>query len=209
MPRSLLPVALAALLVAAGCATRVQVPPRVELASWGTIGIVQFAGGSDPELAELATREFQRMLHAAQPGARILELGAEKRLLGEVGHDELDFEAVQALGDRFGVDAVFTGTLELSELKPDVRLGQAFTSVRAAANVNGRLTTRLLEAVSGATVWSGSSTASANVARVGASTEGGLPSFRVTDPRDVQAGLVPTLVDRLHHDFHPTWTRQR
>jgi hypothetical protein len=198
-----------ALLLTHGCATRVQVPPRVTLASWDTVGIVQFAGSSAPRLTDLATGEFVRMLHAAQPGARILELGPEARLLDEIGHRELDFEAVRALGDRFGVDAVFTGTLEMSELKPDVRLGQAFTSVRAAANVNGRLSTRLLETRSGAGAWSGSATASANVARVGASTDGGLPSFRVTDPRDAQAGLIPTLVDHLHHDFHPTWRKER
>jgi hypothetical protein len=196
-------------LILHGCATKVQVPPRLELAAWSTIGIVGFGGDADAELAELATGRFLQMLHHAQPGVRILELGPEARLLSELGHSELDFEAIRALGARFGVDALFIGALELSQLKPDVRLSQGLTSVRAAANVNGRLATKLLETRSGASVWSRSAHASANVARIGASTGGGLPSFRVGDPRDAYAGLVPQLVDQLGHDFYPTWTKQR
>jgi hypothetical protein len=197
------------MLIALGCATRVQVPPRVELADWSTIGIVGFDSRAHPELAELVTGQFLQMLHGAQPGARLLELGPEGRLLAEVGHRRLDFEAVRALGERYGVDAVFTGVLDVSELKPDVRLGQALNSVRASANVNGTLATKLLETRSGAAVWSRSARASANVARIGASAGGGLPSFRVGDPSDAYAGLVPQLVDQLSGDFHPTWTRQR
>jgi hypothetical protein len=198
-----------AILVAAGCATKVQVPPRVELSEWNTIGIVEFGGAADPELADLATAQFVQMLHAAQPGTRILELGPEKRLLSELGHDELDFEVVRAVGERFHVDAVFTGALEMSEVKPDVRIGRAFTSVRASANVNGRLATKLLETRSGAIVWSRNSRATANVARVGIPPGGGIPSFRVGDPNEAYAGLVPQLVDQLRYDFYPTWTKQR
>lgn len=197
---------------AAGCATRVevpavQVPPRIELADWGTIGIVSFGGDADPELARLATEQFAQMLHDAQPGARLLELGPERRLLSDLGRAELDFQAVRAIGDRFQLDAIFTGTLETSELKPKLRLGQAFSSVRASANVHGRLRTKLLETLSGAVVWSRSAEATANVARLGVPTAGGLPSFRVGDPGEAYAGLVPELVDQLGGDFHPTWER--
>lgn len=211
MPQSIrirTPQAVVAILLAAGCATKVQVPPRVELAEWDTIAIVEFTGAADPELGDLATGQFVQMLHAAQPGAHILELGPEKRLLSQLGHDELDFEAVRALGERFHVDAVFTGALEMSNVKPNVRLGQALTSVRASANVNGRLATKLFETRSGAVVWSSGALATANVARVGVGVGGGIPSFRVGDPSEAYAGLIPQLVDQLRHDFYPTWTKQ-
>ena len=136
MQRAILsPILAAALLLALGCASSVQMPPRVDLGQWDLIGIVDFGGDDDPELASRATGQFVQMLQAAQPGARILELGPEKRILSEVGHEELDFEAMRALGERYEVDAVFTGGLELSNVKPDVRFGESLTSVRAAANV--------------------------------------------------------------------------
>lgn len=196
------------LLAAGGCASKVLVPPRVDLAEWGTIGIVEFDSGSAPELANFATGQFVQMLHEAQPGARILELGSEQQLLAVIDRNELDFEAVRAMGERFRVDAIFTGSLELSSVKPRVRFDEALTSMRAAADVDGRLATRLLETRSGATVWSRSARAAANVARVGMPHRGGLPSFRVNDPDDVYAGLVPQLVARLRHDFYPTWQKQ-
>ena len=211
MPRSMSILTLQAVvaIMVAGCATKVQVPPRVELAEWNTIGIVQFGGDADPELVDLATGQFVQMLHAAQPGARILELGHQRGLLSELGHDKLDFEAMRAVGERFHVDAVFTGTLEMSEVKPNVRIGQGFASVRASVNVTGSLATKLLETRSGAVVWSRSAQATANVARVGVPAGGGIPSFRVGDPSDAYAGIVPQLVDRLRYDFYPTWTKQR
>jgi hypothetical protein len=198
---------LGTLTVSLACATKVQVPPRVLLSELGTIGVVDFAGGDDAALASLATREFVQMLHAAQPGSRVLELGSESRVLAEVGHRELDFEAARAIGERFRVDAVLIGELSLSQAKPNIRFGQSFTSVRASADISGRLATRLMEADAGATIWSRNATATASVARVGL-PEGGTPSFGVQDPEDTQAGLVRQLVANLRSDFYPTWRKQ-
>jgi hypothetical protein len=199
---------VALLLVAFGCATRVLVPPRVDLGQWDTIGIVDFGSGGDPALGRLATSQFVQMLQDAQPGVRILELGPEQRILADLGRDTLDFEAVRALGERFPVDALFTGALELGDVRPSVRLGRELASVRAAADVNGRLATKLLETRSGAVVWSRSAQASANVARVGVRSDGSVPSVRVGDPEDARAGLVPHLVAGLGSDFYPSWQNQ-
>ena len=61
---------LGALLATLGCATKVQVPPRVDLAAWHTIGLVEFSGDPELLLRTLATRDFMQRLQAAQPGAR-------------------------------------------------------------------------------------------------------------------------------------------
>jgi hypothetical protein len=205
---------LGALVLSVGCAgnpqrppvqvSQVQVPPRLDLGEWGAIGIVEFDGGSDPKLAEQTTRRFVQMLQAAQPGARILELGDERRVLTKLGHDELDFEAVRALGERYRVDAVFTGLLELGEVKPQIRFGQALAALRARADVTAHLSAKLLETHAGALVWSRSSTAKANVARLGVPISG-LPSFGAKDPTDTHAGLIQRLVAELRYDFYPTW----
>lgn len=202
------PIHLALLVTALGCATRTQLPPRVDLGEWDLIGIVQFSGGDDAELAGLATGQFVQMLQAAQPGARILELGPEQQVLSELGHEKLDFEAMRAMRKRYDVDAVITGGLELSSVEPDLRFGDSLRSVRAAANVNGQLATKLLETRSGATVWSRTTQATANVARLGVPSDGETPSFQIGRPGDAYAELVPQLVANLRHDFYPTWRKR-
>lgn len=205
---------LVALLSSIGCATRehapevrvprVQVPPRLDLADWTTIGIVDFDCGSNPKLADQATRQFVQMIQAAQPGARILELGDQRRVLAGVGHSELNFEAARALGERYRLDAVFMGALTLDEAKPQVMFGQGFASMRARIDVTGQLLAKLLETNSGALVWSRSSSGKANVASLGLPAAG-LPSFGAKDPADARAGLVQSLVGELRYDFYSTW----
>jgi hypothetical protein len=184
----------------------VQVPPRVDLAAWPVIGIVEFGGASRAEYSELATRHFVEMLHAAKPGVRILELGSERRVLDEIGRTELDFEAVRALGERYEVDAVFTGELTLSALKPHVNVSQYWDAVRAGAGVRGELTARLFETRSGATLWSRVSNANAEVAHFSLPA-GSSPSIGAVDPSDANTLLVRRLVAAQSGDFYPTWVK--
>jgi len=199
------------LLLAQGCAhepaprvEQVQVPPRIVLASWPTIGIVEFRSATEPELASLGTSQFVEMLHQAQSGAPILELGSQQRVLGEVGKSELDFDAARAIGKHYGVDAIFVGELVFDAPSGSVNLGQAFESIDARAVVTGRLATRLLDARSGATVWSYSSSEKAQVARFGLA-EGVGPLFGVSDPRDSRTAMVRQMVWDQRDDFYPTW----
>lgn len=197
--------AFVALLALQGCAhEQVEVPPRIQLDRWPTLGIIEFRNAAEPELASLATSQFVQMLHAAQPGTPILELGSERHVLEVVGRDALDFEAVRALGERFGVDAIFAGELALDAPKPRVSVGEAFESIAARADVTGRLSTRLLDARSGASVWSSSSSGSAPVAHFGLS-QGSGPVFGVGDPRDAWLDLVGLLVYEHRYDFEPSW----
>jgi len=205
--RSLCAAAICAGLSLAACPSKVLVPPRLDLGPWPRLGIIEFHHGPDPALGRLATREFIQMVQAAQPGSRILELGTEDHVLSQVRHTELNFDALKAIGDRFEIDAIFVGDLDLTGARPSLRVGNAMTSMKARADVTGVLTGRLLETRSGATVWSRSSKVSANVARVKIAKDQ-LPSFGVTDPRRVSAGLVPQLVYHLRHDFYASWQKQ-
>jgi hypothetical protein len=99
--------------------------------------------------------------------------------------------------------------MELGVVRPKLRLDDAVSSVRARADVDGRLATKLFETGSGATVWSRGASATANVARLGVHAGGGLTSFQMLDPNEAYAGLVPELVAGLADDFYPTWQRQR
>jgi hypothetical protein len=199
---------MGALAAAVGCASKNQVlvPPRLDLARYGAIGIVEFSATSAPGHGPQATTQFVQMLQEAQPGAPILELGSRSEVLARVDMRELDFDAIRAIGDAYRVDAVFTGEVEMSEVKPNVQFGRSLTSMTAQASIKGQLTARLMETRAGATVWSKISESSANLARVGVG--GGLPTFGVTAREDVESGLVGNLVSNISYDFNSHWVTE-
>jgi hypothetical protein len=143
-----------ALVACGGKKITVEIPPQIDLATQGTIGVVAFDVQSDADLPGDITLQFIQHLQAAQPGVPILELGNLENVLREVGFGALDAEAVKAIGNRFGVDSLLTGTLEVTHAFPDVKFGQDLTSVSAASFVRGNLNARLRQTSNGATVWS-------------------------------------------------------
>lgn len=201
---------MAVILITAACASepKVRVPPRVDLANLGTIGIIYFSASSNADHGHQATRQFMQLLQHAQPGAPILELGTLPQVLAKIGHGELDFEAMRAIGEAYRVDAVFSGDLRMSKARPKVRIGSSFNSMNASADINGQLEARLMETRAGATVWSRRATATANLAHVGVAGGGTLPTFGATDRGDVEDGLVGELVANLRADFVSRWVRQ-
>ncbi|HKJ23454.1 MAG TPA: hypothetical protein VKB65_01435 [Myxococcota bacterium] len=87
------------LLAGAGCAKpRVWQEPRLDLARYGTVGLVEF--DSNRGDGEWATRRFLASLHAAQVGVPVLELGPLRPVLRSVGHETLGPEAARAIGER-------------------------------------------------------------------------------------------------------------
>jgi len=186
----------------------VPVPPRMELKSYGTLGIVEFASNSDPAINARTTREFQTHIHAAQPGTRILELGTREAVLAAVGSRQLDADALRKIGEKYGVDAIFLGDIAYSEPKTDVKitdLTKLEGSVRT--EVRGDISSRLVETRTGASVWSSSAWARRQVGRLNVSAEQGVSgTMNNSNPREE---MVPTLVYHLTQDFRPSSVRQQ
>ena len=124
-----------ALAILSGCTTKVLVPPRMPLRDYGTVGIIIFSSNSTGNLAEHATRKFMEAVQAAQPGVRILELGGEQRVLRAVEYDGLDFEAMRAIGEKWNVDAVFAGHLEVTDVNPNLDFTRLAKSMSLQADV--------------------------------------------------------------------------
>ena len=144
----------AVLAACSGKKITVEIPPHVDLAALGTIGVVAFDVQSSEQLPGDITLKFIQHLQSAQPGVPILELGNQADVLGEIGFKALDAEAVKAIGRKYGVDSLLTGTLEVTESLPDVKIGQDLTSMSAASYVHGDLNARLRQTSTGATIWS-------------------------------------------------------
>src|SRR5262245_7963040 len=111
-----------------GCSSNtvlVSVPPRMQLQGYGTLGLVEFDSNSNPTINAQTTREFESHVHAAQPGTRIVELGSREQLLASVGGRQLDALTLRKIGEKYGVDAIFIGSVTYSEPKTDVKITDA------------------------------------------------------------------------------------
>src|SRR5438477_7707947 len=123
--RTCAPVTLVLLLaLLSGCSRTVlvPVPPRMDLRTYGTVGIVEFASNSERAINAHATRQFQEQIQAAQPGTRFIELGDRDALLAAVGARQLDPTVLRKIGERYGVAAIFLGDIAYSEPRTDVKI---------------------------------------------------------------------------------------
>jgi hypothetical protein len=202
---------LSALVMLWGCShtVLVPVPPRVDLQSYGTLGLVDFASNSNPGINAQTTREFESHVHAAQPGTRIVELGSREALLASVGSRQLDPQTLRRIGEKYGVDAIFVGSLAYSEPKTDVKVSTDVSRLEGGVRieVRGDIDSKLVETRTGASVWSSSAWARRALGNVNVSSELGVSgAMRSGNPREE---MVPTLVYHLTEDFRPSTVRQQ
>lgn len=192
-----------------GCSSTVlvPVPARMDLKSYGTLGIVEFASNAHPSINVHATRRLQEQIQAAQPGTPFVELGSRDAVLAAVGGRELDVDTLKKIGAKYGVTAIFLGDITYSEPRTDVNLND-LTKLEGhvRTEVRGDISSRLVDTRTGASVWSSSAWAKRQTGRLSVSAEQGV-SGRMSDsnPRDE---MVPALVYHLTQDFRPTSVRQ-
>jgi hypothetical protein len=182
-------------------------PARVDLQAFQRIGLVEFASNADGNLQSLASQEFIQKMQSSQPGVPVLELGNERRVLQALGRSQLDRDAILELGKVYDVDAVIIGNLEVTDVAPKVSLSQILTSMDVQADVEASLTTRLLEAGSGATLWTRSARSKETVGHAGLDSDGGF-HFGASDPEAAYGTLVDDLVYSVTQDFRPYWVKQ-
>jgi hypothetical protein len=197
------------LAVLSGCAgtVLVTVPPRVDLKDYETLGIVEFASNSDRTVGAHAAQRFQEQIQAAQPGTRFIELGSREEVLASVGAWQLNPAALRRIGEKYGVSAIFLGDIAYSEPRAEVKLTD-LTKLEAGvrAEIRGDLSARLLEARTGASVWSSSAWAKRQIGGLSVSAEHGVSGgISKSDPR---GEMMPALVYHLTQDFRPSSVRQ-
>lgn len=196
------------LALALGCASRPErpaeyVPPRLDLARYETLGIVEFAGNAKIGLGASASEEFVSALHAAQPGTPVLELGAIPSASG----DKLAPEAIREIAKREHVGAIFVGEIAEAKSKSRVALDPSFASGSVSSERKAKISVRLLDGASGATVWSATSERTIPVVAVNGAF-GDLPRVRTTPVDEARAILVHDLVHDVTFDFRPQWVRR-
>ncbi|MDH3330822.1 MAG: hypothetical protein OES39_04675 [Desulfobulbaceae bacterium] len=193
-----------ALVACSGKKITVEIPPQIDLTTLGTIGVVVFDVQSDEGLPGDITLKFIQYLQSAQPGVPILELGNQANVLREVGFDTLDTEAVKAIGKKYEVDSLLTGTLQVTQSPPDIKLGQNLTSMSAASYVHGNLNARLRETGTGATIWSNGAQGKWKLANLNLGP-GKLSSLDVTNVEDKYKNMLQDLARVGTVDFRKSY----
>jgi hypothetical protein len=211
MRRALGMVAIALVSVAAsGCGpgrVRVMVPPQIDLKAHEVIGVIDFRCSSEDELGPYATQRFIDAARQDQGMVRIVRLGIEDEALEAVGQDQLDGAAFKALGEKHGVQTIVTGDLVFSEVRPKVSIGQSLTHIGVAADVHATLAVQMVEAATGASLWSRSAGATQRIGSAGFSKDS--VGLAVGDPEEAYQGLVNNLVYAVTPEFRPTWEWRR
>ena len=199
---------LTVLLVALfACGPKVMVPPNVDLAVFEGVGIVDFTSNAEGNLADYVKQKFLQIVTASQPEARIIELGTEEDVLAAVAADKMGPKAIKAIAEEYGVEAVITGHLTVSDIKPKVSLSTEFPAIGFEAEIGASLAAKLIDAYDGATVWTDSAKGRAKVAQVNVFGDGGF-FFDADDPAKAYGGLVDGLVEDVTYDLRVRYERQ-
>ncbi|MGD2097814.1 MAG: hypothetical protein PVG35_09550 [Desulfobacterales bacterium] len=193
-------VILLAVLVACAHTEKVLIPPKVDLKTYPSIGVVEFSTNAEDTLKPYVTQNFIENIQSAQPGTRILELGDADHLLRSLGHRQLNPETIQSIGETYKVDAIILGHLQVSTIKPKINVYTAAKSLSAKAYIEADLKTRILETDSGATCWTRFTSGKTQVARIQL-MEGGPYNIGISDPKEKYGKLVPKLVYANTMDF--------
>jgi hypothetical protein len=206
---SFLIVTATAFLAVAGCSKRVlvEIPPRMDLLGYDVVGVTTFDSEAEGNLASFATQRFIQTLQESQPGVRVLELGSVPELARRNGNNAVDIDAVRKVGERYGVDVLIVGALDVTDVRPKVDLNSVFTTMSASAIVDASPTTRLVETSRGATLWTKSTRGTRTVAHVGIS-RGGSVRFDAQDPEKAYGALVDALIQDVTRDFRVTYARR-
>ena len=190
------------------CGRKVMVPPRIDLKQHEVVGIIDFECDKEGKLAPFTTRKFTDAIRRDQEMVRIVDLGTEAEVLREIGHDRLNREAFQAIGEEYDLATVFTGNLLVSDVRPDVSLTLIFTAgMSVSAEVDATLEVQMVETESGASLWSTSVSKTREIGHV-TIWEGGGFGFNAEDPERAYGKLVYALVEDASQDFRVTWRRE-
>lgn len=186
----------------------VEVPPRMDLQTYRTIGLVGFASNADDELAKLSTRKFLEAIQSAQPGTRVVELGTETQMLSTMGSRSWDPKTLRTVKEAHGVDALIVGKIDIEKARPDVKLSTLFQQMSLSAHAEASLGAKILETDTGATRWSNSAEMTTKIAHASFNTRGE-GFFGAKDPEAAYGSMIRTLVRDITGDFRTHYVKRR
>jgi len=196
---------LAALVVTAGCAgaaryETVTYPPRVDLTPHQLIGVVEFASPDERELAPMVTARFVESARSDQGLVRMVFLQSEGQ--------RPDAARLRQLAAEHGLRTILVGDLRVSRVRPTMSVSDSLSSASVSGAIEATLTVEMIEAETGASLWSASGRAHETVG--GVTVQGAKHvDFGAVDPRATYNEMVDTLVNQVTRDLRGSWERRR
>ena len=197
-------------LLSLACGPKVMIPPKIDLTKYENVGVIGFGCNAEGNMDEFATRRFLLRIRSYQKEARIIDLGSTEELLQYVQADQMDPEAIQAIGQKYDVDAIFTGNLEITEVKPLFKLYRGRTGpisgktqvvgTRASAEIKVWVTANLWGTEQGTMLWRVSAHGDGMVDQVSVLSDEKVV-FDARDPYKAFWDLVNPLVKKISADF--------
>lgn len=189
------------------CGTRVMVPPRIDLAEHEVLGVIEIQSSARGELGSITTRKLIEAVRRDQGMVRIVRLGTERQVLGELGQRRLDETAFRKLGESRELKTLLVGELTISDVRPNISISPGFESASITGEVDATLSVEMVETATGASLWSASASQTETVGHI--SVLGGRNFvFDAPDPERAYGKLVNSLVAVVARDFQVSWVRQ-
>jgi len=194
---------VALIVLTLGC-TRVMVPPAVDLKIYEPVGIITFNCNAEGSLEQFITQRFIERATQDQKLVKFIRLGTEAEVLKAVDKTSLDPDAIKAIAQKYNVNSVFTGNVDISDVRPKINIVPGLWYVGAQADVEAKFAVSMLEVEDGAVIWAGSSRAKRTVGHV-SFLSGGHFSFDAQDPENSYGELVEELLKKATKDFRVTY----
>lgn len=183
--------------VSAGCLGY----PRVNLQRHGRVGFLGFDSRAKGNIAAYADQVLLEVLLRAQPGARIIEIGPVDKVLSESGLAYPRPEDLREIGHRYNLDAILSGTLDVSKVRPRVDLaGLLFGSIQASVDVDAIMSLRLTDIHDATVLWTDSARVRMDVANLNVLKSGEV-LFDARDPERTYGRLIRELILRTTRDL--------
>lgn len=193
-----------AIMLVTGCCKKIWHDPVMQLDGLEPIGLINFTSNAEGGIEKMATEKVVQYMREDQTSIRILELGDMKDVLDAIGEEELNFEAVKKIEDKYNCRTVLTGDLYVSDVKPNLDISFSFPYVAASADVKMTLKVKLYETQTGASVWSSSAWKKQELGQIKIFKDN--IRFNADNPEDAYGEIIRDIAWHVTRDFRYTYT---
>jgi hypothetical protein len=188
-------ITISSLLFLWGCMARI--PPKVDLKPYSQIGVISFnLENAKGNIGDLVASKFVQVISKSHRRANLIKLGSLEEVQKRIGKSELNIKAV---GDKYGVDAVFIGTVSLSDVNAHIEESGLSANLKVLADAKLTITAQLISPATGEVLWTNSITEKEKLAQIRMS--GGILEFAANDSERTYGLMIEDLVDKLTADF--------
>ncbi|MGE3854818.1 MAG: hypothetical protein AB7K09_24010 [Planctomycetota bacterium] len=193
----------------------VELPPRIDLHQFQTIGVLPFNGTANDSMRHIATQRWLATMIASQPGIRVLELPTPVGALPPpTGMGQPAMSAprsltpaeVVELGQQHHVDAVLTAEFNVSDARTGVRVS-IYGNVNVRSDVAAQLNAVIRDTTQGAIVWTNGAHGTWNIGGMNANSRGA--TIGVSEPDARADKMINDLVRIGTLDFRPRYEKRR